>query len=472
MSNFLVETKYEYTTQLINILTPIIYEGLQSIYSEAQTISTNENIFKNFQIFLKRIPKWNNELISRESTRILNNSKSYSWLHDLIKATLKANIIVLTSQVKIDPNLYQHIKIEDFIHKIYIECARELWNNPYLLYHEYPPIELKRNQRDTIILIKECIKEAIRKLLPVQHILQIYLGEDMEKDLPNDNFENTISEIEEKNLSKLIKKDLYDENDYKNHFIPSRGNSPVSIESIKKNKSSDTSDKKLSNNSQNVGSKILDIINNKNLQLTDNNTSSDNYNYKPNDTSEQDIKPNKFVSDTSNIRDERRREEPRREETRRDEPRRDEPRREEPRREETRRDEPRREEPRREEPRREEPRRDEPRRDEPRRDEPRREESRREEPRREEPRREEPRREEPRKEYNSKYELKQDSIDRKIKNVLDNDLGDSETSITFKNNEKFHEVFSNSVVEEDVYKKSNILQNKDKAKFFSHYLNI
>jgi hypothetical protein len=57
-------------------------------------------------------------------------------------------------------------------------------------------------------IIKDCIREAVRKLLPVKHILQIYLGEDMEKDLPNDKFENTISEIEEKNLSKLIKKDL------------------------------------------------------------------------------------------------------------------------------------------------------------------------------------------------------------------------------------------------------------------------
>ena len=126
MNNFLVETKYEYTTQLINILTPLIYEGLQSIYTEARELSTNDNIFKNFQTFLKRIPKWNNELISRESTRILNNSKSYSWLHDLIKATLKANIIVLTynpsshTQIKVNHNLYKDIKIENFIHKIYI----------------------------------------------------------------------------------------------------------------------------------------------------------------------------------------------------------------------------------------------------------------------------------------------------------------------------------------------------------------
>jgi hypothetical protein len=46
MLNFLVETKQEYTTQLINILTPLIFEGLTSIYSEVLSISIPENILK------------------------------------------------------------------------------------------------------------------------------------------------------------------------------------------------------------------------------------------------------------------------------------------------------------------------------------------------------------------------------------------------------------------------------------------
>ena len=33
MITFLVETKQEYTTQLTNILTPLIFEGLTSIYN-------------------------------------------------------------------------------------------------------------------------------------------------------------------------------------------------------------------------------------------------------------------------------------------------------------------------------------------------------------------------------------------------------------------------------------------------------
>ena len=143
MSNSLVEKKQEYTIQLVNVLTPLIYEGLQSIYQEVIKISTSDNILKNFQIFMQRIPKWNNDIINNETERIINNTKSYLWLEDLIKATLKANIIILTynpsirQQLKVDPSFYQNVKINDFIHKIYIECARELWNNPYLFYHQY-----------------------------------------------------------------------------------------------------------------------------------------------------------------------------------------------------------------------------------------------------------------------------------------------------------------------------------------------
>ncbi len=309
MNNFLVETKQEYTTQLVNILTPLIFEGLQSIYQDALENSSSDDVLKIFQLFLKRIPKWNNDMISRESNRIMNNSKSYSWLSDLIKATLKANISVLTynpsvkKQIKIDPTFYNNININDFIHKIYIECARDIWNNPYLFYHNFQPIDLKRNQRDAIITIKDCIREAIRKLLPVKHILSIYLGDEIEEASPDDNFDKYISDIESKNLSKLIKKDL---EYYIDSNVDNKSTHNECIESCyeqqKLNKDSNKNSNKNSNNESNnessnessnesnnetkinkqkseentVGSQILNILNNKNLKLTDDQTITTN----------------------------------------------------------------------------------------------------------------------------------------------------------------------------------------------------
>jgi hypothetical protein len=254
MLNVLVETKNEYTTHLINILTPLIFEGIQSVYKQSLDVAKNNDVLKIFQSFLKLIPKWNQVMIEQETNRIINSSHSYGWLNDLIKATLKANLIVLiynptcNSQVKVDPSLYQNIKTYDYIHRVYIECARELWNNPYLLYHNYPPIEIKRNQRDCMNIIKECVKEALRKLLPVKHILKIYLGEDIEIDKNNDQFEKALTDVEERNLTKIIQKDL--------------GKDLLKLELPEKLVKSNSEDKT-------IGSKILNIINNNSIILSD-----------------------------------------------------------------------------------------------------------------------------------------------------------------------------------------------------------
>jgi hypothetical protein len=280
MLNFLVETKNEYTTHLINILTPLIFEGIQSIYKDSAKVAESNDVLKIFQSFLKRIPKWNQSMIDEETNRIINSTHSYGWLNDLIKATLKANIVVLMynptakNQTKVNPSFYQDIKTSDFIHRIYIECARELWNNPYLMYHNYPPIEIKRNQRDCMNIIKECIKEAIRKLLPVKHILQIYLGEDMDMNAKDDQFEKVMSDAEEKNLSKMIQKDLAADQDL-NHIsdvkpphlnlnetkLPITYN-PSSLINTPVNPAHKHDDKIATNSeTKTIGSKILNIIN-------------------------------------------------------------------------------------------------------------------------------------------------------------------------------------------------------------------
>lgn len=251
MLNILVETKNEYITHLINILTPLIFEGLQSIYREAQKTSDATDILKIFQTYLKRIPKWNQNLIDQETERIINSSHSYGWLGDLIKATLKSSLIVLMYnptkkiQEKVDSSFYKNISTSDFIHKVYIECAREIWNNPYLLYHNYLPIEIKRNQRDCMMIIKDCIKEALRKLLPVKHILSIYLGEDIEEDINDNQFEKSITEAETKNLTKIIKKDL-------------SSNKELDYTIFEKDIPKDNSESK--SDSKTIGSKILNII--------------------------------------------------------------------------------------------------------------------------------------------------------------------------------------------------------------------
>ena len=103
MVTLLVELKNEYTSQIVNILSPLIFQGIQSIYAEAQAIvkvnGDRNNTLKIFQSCLKRIPKWNQAMIETETNRILTSTHSHVWLNDLIKATLKAHLIVLSELI-------------------------------------------------------------------------------------------------------------------------------------------------------------------------------------------------------------------------------------------------------------------------------------------------------------------------------------------------------------------------------------
>jgi len=312
MLNFLVETKKEYTIQLINLIYYKIYQGIESIYQNSVKVSKEEDILKVFQKLLKKVPRWDDNIKLQERVRILDDNAFL--IENLMKATIKANIIILTyspyknKQTKINKELYNSVNVMDFIHKIYIECAREIFNNPFLFYHKYSPLEIKRNQRETFDLIKKSIEEAIRKMLPVQHILDIYLGDDTQSNIQIDKI---ITDADKNNLDVMVRKDLNlskDQDDNK-HFINKNNINIQEIldkNSIKISESNIldnlTSSSPLINNksikNDSIGSKIKDILE-KDLKETDLEVS---LSYKPEENSEnyQEVFSNSSISKNTN----------------------------------------------------------------------------------------------------------------------------------------------------------------------------
>ena len=62
--NGIVERKHIYTAQLVNILTPLIYEGMKSLYDDAINLSEyGKDILLIFQGLLIKVPKCNTNLI-------------------------------------------------------------------------------------------------------------------------------------------------------------------------------------------------------------------------------------------------------------------------------------------------------------------------------------------------------------------------------------------------------------------------
>ena len=201
--NFLIETKQEYTIHLVNSIFSLVYDGLQNIYEEAKKNAKNNDELKIFQILLSGVPKWNPTIIDNEYQRIIRLNNLGRTIEDLLKAVIKSNIVVLTNtNIDYNEQLLKELNIQDdfknFIHIVYIECARSFYNTPFLFSHRDSPIDIKRNQTEILKIIQECIKNAVRKMIPLQITIKTYLENNNSK-IPND------LESEGKQIKSLLK---------------------------------------------------------------------------------------------------------------------------------------------------------------------------------------------------------------------------------------------------------------------------
>ena len=210
--NVLVEAKKEYTKQLIHFLVTPIYQGIQSIYNDALNHCEDcgdRNILMKFQQLLREIPKWNQEIIDDEYERIIEETNC-NWLGDLIKAVFVANVKVLSS-VRLGSNFKKiTLKIpepRDFLHRTYIEVARGVYADPYLFSHQVKEMDVHRNMKDARKLIGDAIEETVRKMLPVQQVLQEYLGEDYQQEGDQD-ISKSISDADKNNIQAMIQKEV------------------------------------------------------------------------------------------------------------------------------------------------------------------------------------------------------------------------------------------------------------------------
>ncbi len=185
----LVESKNEWCSRLVNILTPCVIQGLKSIFDEAYNLCVEqddeEKYLMTFQNFLSRIPRWNTNIISEEVNRIIEKS-GCGYLEDLITCVHIVQLKALTvsrvgsKQKKIDLDIPSK---DIFIHKCYINIARKVYTNIYLFEREIEPLQIQKNNRELETIIKEMILNTVRENIPVELILKSYLDETEELDI-------------------------------------------------------------------------------------------------------------------------------------------------------------------------------------------------------------------------------------------------------------------------------------------------
>jgi hypothetical protein len=209
------DTKNEYSSLLVSKLTPCIIQGIYSIYKEALKLCIDndeeEKYLMTFQNFLGRVTKWNQELINNETERIIKQTNC-NYLEDLLTCVHITQLKILTcvrvgkKQKKINIDIP---KLNDFIHKVYIDVARKIYKNVYLLEKDAIPLQKQKNLREIELIVKDCILEVIRNNMPVETILRAYLDETLEEDV--EEVKEDVEEILEP-TGEIIEKDLIEQN--------------------------------------------------------------------------------------------------------------------------------------------------------------------------------------------------------------------------------------------------------------------
>ena len=182
------ESRNEWCSRLVSIFTPLVNEGIRSIFNESMKLcSENGEIDKylmTFQNLLSRIPKWNSSIIEDECKRIIDRS-GCNYLEDLITCVHIIQLKVITcirvgnKQKKIDISIP---KLDSFVHKVYIHSARKCYSNVYLFDKTANALQQQKNNRELELLIQECIMMTIRESIPTEQIIRAYMDESEEQE--------------------------------------------------------------------------------------------------------------------------------------------------------------------------------------------------------------------------------------------------------------------------------------------------
>jgi hypothetical protein len=188
---------------LATLLVPCVAEGFWSVKDTAQKLCDRNNqpteVIRTFQNMVTKIPEWSESTLSEEVERIIKASKC-SYIDDLLLGVFLAYMKSFaalqyrgaSSQLKVE---FERPNVTKFIHELYKQCARKLWQSAFLFKTQGVPSEQQaRNRREVETLIDKTIDDVVRSFLPWEVIAKSYFAEQQEEQAPPSESKSVIFE--------------------------------------------------------------------------------------------------------------------------------------------------------------------------------------------------------------------------------------------------------------------------------------
>lgn len=178
------ETRNEYLKQLSTWITPPLVEFFRTEYARISGEVGSRRAMGAFQNFCAEVPRWNQDIIDKHINTVLDNCRC-DYVEELMTAIFIAHTKMLTAiriSTKEKKLSIKLPKLDHFLHRVFVECARSFWKAPFLFSEDQPLVERQKNILQAESMCVEALSGAVRSLLPVKNILRDYLDE--EDDVP------------------------------------------------------------------------------------------------------------------------------------------------------------------------------------------------------------------------------------------------------------------------------------------------
>ena len=142
----------EYTKEIVHLLRAGYKKSFIEFYKSIKATSPRKYVLRDYQDFLRSIPKWNKE-------QLFANSVHFASIIDRYK--------VLTKKMcKVTSELYDDDIDSKVIHMCFVEIARHLFRNPIFVYDEVDTQAYLLNLEKMEKMIHHCIKSILRSTFP------------------------------------------------------------------------------------------------------------------------------------------------------------------------------------------------------------------------------------------------------------------------------------------------------------------
>ena len=210
-----VEARHEYTKTLRNVTKGVVLENMSNLLKESQEEAEKNDALAIFQRRLKNVPHWSSAYVDNEVNKVRKNCP---WLVELLTAVIITSVKILTS-VKVS-NTKKKIQIktpqaEKFLHQVYIEFARALFE--HIKKRKEIPNDTEMDHH-----FDQALDSVIQDNLPIQNILQMYVGD-------NDSDEESDDESEQADEEDNEDEDNEEDNEEEGGFDDGE-NGPVVVE--------------------------------------------------------------------------------------------------------------------------------------------------------------------------------------------------------------------------------------------------